>query len=85
MEKTLFSKNQKIEKNNDYNWFFHPISQDPSQNLQVLQIMTCKKQAFICFPLNLICLNIMKKSKKSFLKKCFVTLYSGQLSMFLAT
>ena len=52
MEKTLFSKNQKIEKNNDYNWFFHPLSQfsDPSQNLQVLQIMTGQKQTFIGFP-----------------------------------
>ena len=71
MEKTLFSKNQKIEKNNDYNWFFHPLSQfsDPSQNLQVLQIMTCQKQAFIGFPLNFICLNIMKKQKNSFFEK----------------
>ena len=62
----FFFKNQKVEKNSDYNWFFHPLSQfsDPSQNLQVLQIMTGQKQAFIGFPLNLICLNIMKKTKK---------------------
>ena len=83
----FFSKYQKVEKSNDYNWFFHPLSQfsDLSQNLQVLQIMTGQKQAFIGFPLNLICLNIMKKTKNSFLKKCSVTLYSGQLCMFMAT
>ena len=45
--------------------------------------MTGKKQVFIGFPLNFTGLNMMKKQKNRFLKKSIITLYFGQLSIFL--
>ena len=79
MEKIFFSKNQKVRKNNDYFWFFQPSSQisDLLKNLHLLEIMTSQKQALIGFLLNFTGLNIMKKQKNRFLKKCFVAHVSG--------